>query len=250
MWQAPSTSFQIFIWLSSQSLWSWASTCRWERKSKLVLSSRWAFCKQPSMDVLFLQENWCIAFLHRGCICGIVNVYYRVLLKKEQDTTYNTATVQLGSIIDNTIGIIVGCLPVIQPAIISCCAKACRLFSIRSLISRISSKSRASIAAATGFEKSPEEDASSKRIGRPYLETEILHGADGEGKFMSSIETNKDPLRSWLPGSRDLLKTQASRRINGNHTTAIGTQLSGQNVMTTASISSRREYIPSREMTV
>lgn len=129
-------------------------------------------------------------------------------------------------------------MPVIQPAIISRFAKACRLFSVRSLISHFSSKFRSSTEAATGSEKSPKEDASSKRIGKPYLETEILHGADGNGKFMSNVETKKDPQSSWLSRSRNLLGTWTSGRTNDNHTTANGTQLSDQNIMTTTSISS------------
>jgi hypothetical protein len=180
-----------------------------------------------------------ILFFHRGCICGIINVYYRVLLKNKPDTTYNTAPVELGSIVENTVGIIVGCMPVIQPAIISRCAKACRLFSARSLISRFSSKLRSSTNAATASEKSPKEAASSKRISRPYLKTEILHGADGNGKFMSSVETKKDPpQRLWLSRSRNLLATWTSGRTNENHTTVNDTQLSDQNIMTTSTISS------------
>lgn len=155
----------------------------------------------------------------------------------KQDTTYNTAPVELGSIIENTVGIIVGCMPVIQPAIISRCAKACHLFSVRSLISRFSSKFRSSKATTTGSEKYPKEDASSKKSGAPYLETAILHGADGKGEFMSSVETKKEPQRSWLSRSRNLLGTWTSGRAYGNPTTTNVTNLSDQNILTTTSIS-------------
>ncbi len=165
-------------------------------------------------------------------------MYYRVLLKTKQDTTYHTATVELGSIVENTVGIIVGCMPVIQPAILSRCAEACHLFSVRSLISRFSSKFRSSKDTATGSENSPKEEASSKRIGRPYLETGILHGADGKGNFMSVVETKKEPQHSWLSRSRNLLGTWTSGLTNDNHNTANGTQTSDQNIMTTTSVSS------------
>ncbi len=148
-------------------------------------------------------------------------MYYRVLLKTRQDTTYNTAPVQLGSIVENTVGIIVGCMPVIQPAIISRCTKACRLFSLRSLVSRFSSRLRSSKLAAASSEKSPKDEASSKRIGRPYLETQILQGADGEGKFMTAAGKATGTRPTWL--SRTILGTWTSGRTVGINTSAIGT---------------------------
>lgn len=82
-----------------------------------------------------------------------------------------------------------------------------------------------------------------KMNGTPYVQTEILHGADGKGKFMSSFEAQKSAQRSWLSCSRSLLGTWASGRNNNNgNTTAIGTQLSNQDIMMTASISSHSHY--------
>lgn len=167
-------------------------------------------------------------------------MYYRVLLKREPDTTYNTARAQLGSIVETTVGIVVGCLPVIQPTISSRFAKIFHFFSFRSLISRISLRLGSFTGKATSSEKSPKEGINSLRISRPYLETAILHGADGEGNFMSSVETKKDPLRSWLSisRSRTILGTWTSGRRNSNYTTVRDTPHLNQPIMTTISASS------------
>jgi hypothetical protein len=105
--------------------------------------------------------------------------------------------VLLASIVEFNVGIIVGCMPVIQPAIASRFVKACQLSSVRSLIFRLSFKSKLSKESPGNSDQYRDD----KRYGQPYLKTEILHGADGDGRFMNTmlysttaaLTTNNDP---------------------------------------------------------
>jgi hypothetical protein len=135
-----------------------------------------------------------------------------VLLARTKDTTYYTAPVLLASIVEFNVGIIVGCMPVIQPAIASRFVKACQLSSVRSLIFRLSFKSKLSKESPGNSDQYRDD----KRYGQPYLKTEILHGADGDGRFMSTIGTKSGTRRSWF--RRSIMGT---RRNNGSMNTML-----------------------------
>lgn len=80
-------------------------------------------------------------------------------------------------------------MPVIKPAVLSRCEDFLRLFSVRSLISTFSLRLTSSQRAAVSSGRYPKE---------PYLETQILNGADGDGRFMSTIGNKTGTQRSWL----------------------------------------------------
>lgn len=100
------------------------------------------------------------------------------------DKTYWTAPALLASIVELDIGIIVGCMPVIQVILIRRFAKISQLSPFRCLTKRLF---RARSKASTGGAVENGPDLTEIGNGRPYLETEILHGADGEGNFMSGV---------------------------------------------------------------
>jgi hypothetical protein len=154
-------------------------------------------------------------------------------LSRKADATYYTAPVLLASIVEINVGIVVGCMPVIQTTILSHFSKAWRISSACSLILRLFLNLRASTRAATCSEHHQNE----KRSGKFYLEAEILHGADGEGRFMTSMESSTGTQRSWLQRSRTRLGTWTSRWNKGSNT-ATDYQLSNSSIMITTSISS------------
>jgi hypothetical protein len=125
-------------------------------------------------------------------------------------------------------GIVAGCMPVIQPTLSSRFAKAVRLPSFRSLILRVFVQfSRTAV--------SRNQNRQEGRKGRLYLETEILHGVDGNGKFMSSVESPEVTQYTLLSPPRSPFRTWASGRNNNSNinNTAIGTQISDQSMMVT-----------------
>jgi hypothetical protein len=132
--------------------------------------------------------------------------------------------VLLAAIVELNVGIVVGCMPVIQRTILSHLGKALRFSGVRSLISRLSSKANAFNRRAMNPGASQEWSMK----GRPHIQTDILQGVDGKGKFMSS----------WLSRSRGLMGTWASGRNESDRTTAIGTQSSLNDIVMATSISS------------
>lgn len=158
-------------------------------------------------------------YSHRACACAIVNSYFRVLLATTLDLTYVTAPVLLISIVEINVGIIVGCMPVIQPAIFGRFLQACRLPSLRSLFSRLTLKSHPSRHAAAGGSSTQLQPEKPK--GKPYLETRILHGADGRGNFMTTVDDGASKRRSFF--SRKVFGTwTAGRRDRDHATTGMG----------------------------
>ncbi len=128
-----------------------------------------------------------------------MNSYYRLVLAKREDGSYYTGAVQLGSIVEINVGIVVGCMPVIRPAVLSRSADLMRLFSVRSLFSPFPSSLRSSKRAAASSEQDPKGTPTRReRAGKPHLETQILNGADGDGRFMSSVGNTTRTQRSWL----------------------------------------------------
>ena len=105
-------------------------------------------------------------------------------------------------------------MPVIKPAVLSRSADLLRLFSVWSLFSPFSSRPRSSKRATMSTEQYPKGKPSSKRAGKPYLETQILDGANGDGRFMSSMGNTTGTQRSWL--SRTMLGTWTGNRSHQN----------------------------------
>jgi hypothetical protein len=140
-------------------------------------------------------------------MCAIINAYFRVVLSTKDDATYYLAPVLVGCIVEVNVGIVVGCMPVISAALLSRFAKAFHVSSLRSFISRLSFNSRSSKRGGASSDKFQQLEASNEKNNKPHLETRILEGADGKGKFMNT-------QRSWL--SRSLLGTWTS--TDHNHT--------------------------------
>ncbi|ERF69952.1 hypothetical protein EPUS_05496 [Endocarpon pusillum Z07020] len=146
-----------------------------------------------------------------ACACAIVNSYFRVILTQTLDLTYATAPVLLISIVEINVGIMVGCMPVIQPAIINRVINFFNIAFIRSLLSRLSFSSKASSREVVeGSTQVP------KASDKPHLETRILHGVDGNGNFIrNTAGDGMNTQRSWF--RRAMLGTWTTRRNNSNY---------------------------------
>ena len=151
---------------------------------------------------------------------------------KSSDKTYWTAPALLASIVELDVGIIVGCMPVIQVILIRRFTKISQSSPFRCLTKRLF---RARSKASTGGVVEYGPDLTENRNGRPYLETEILHGANGEGNFMSSVKARTGPQSSWLSRSCRAMGTWTRGQSN---TTTAGTLLSDQSILVTNCVSS------------
>ena len=179
-----------------------------------------------------------IIFLHSGCICGFISTYFWLIMLQSSDKTYWTAPALLTSIIELDVGIIVGCMPVIQVALLRRFTKIFQLSPLRSLRKRfLLARSKAPSGGAVSYGPNISENG----IGRPYLETDILHGADGEGNFMSSVEAPPDPQSSWLLFPCRPTRTWTLGRSKKKITRTTSTLLSDQSLMVTASVSSNTQ---------
>lgn len=144
-----------------------------------------------------------------------------MVLAIKEDKSYYTGSVQLGSIVEINVGIVVGCMPVIKPAVLSRSADRLRLFSVRSLFSPFSLRLTSSKGAAVSSEQYPKGKPSSKRAGKPYLETQILTSVNGDRTSMSSIGNKTGTQHSWL--SRSMLGRWAGNRSHQNLATTDAT---------------------------
>ncbi|KAL8840528.1 MAG: hypothetical protein Q9176_003855 [Flavoplaca citrina] len=142
-----------------------------------------------------------------GCICSVINSYYRVKLARTKDEMWDTVPVIITSIIEINVGIIVGCMPYLAPIMRNGTSKVLRAWShIKTVMTeRFPLRKRSKM-----------QDYSLTQIGSgkgadAYLETRVLGGADGKGKFLqpSTIQN-----KSWWQRS-----TQATRN-DGEITTA------------------------------
>ncbi|KAF7512727.1 hypothetical protein GJ744_000294 [Endocarpon pusillum] len=172
---------------------------------------------------------------------------------KSPDKTYWTAPALLASIVELDVGIIAGCMPVIQVTLIRRFAKISQLSPFRCLTRRLF---RARSEATTGGVVEYGPDLTGNGYGRPYLETEILHGADGEGNFMSSVRAQTDPQSSWLSFPFRAMGTRTRGQSNKNNPTAAGTLRSDHGGLVTNYVSSAgsshidREEEPNRHYMV
>ena len=137
---------------------------------------------ESRLHFTLLDANYML--LLSGIIGGVMNGYYRAMLSRTTDITYWVGPVLLADIVELNIGILVACMPAIQPAIFG------RVFqfspegpSLKRIISRLS----------LGPKTSSREGNSSKadESGKPYLETRILGNARGRGKFMSTVDNTE-----------------------------------------------------------
>jgi len=164
-----------------------------------------------------------------------MNAYFTLAyLRKGDDGTYWSAVLLITGIVELNVGIVVGCMPIIQATILSRFSKAMRISGVRSLISRLSSKTKSYNRGGL----KPGESQEWKMNGIPNIKTDILQGVDGKGKFMGS----------WLSRPRALMGTWASGRNETDRTTRAGTQQTSPNdiVMTTC-ISSHSRCNSSQE---
>ena len=116
------------------------------------------------------------------------------MLSRSKGTTYYTAIVLITSIVEINVGIVVGCMPVIQIAMLRKLSKFLRLPSFRSFVSRISTRQKSSTSGANGG-----QEPKGHVHGAPYLETRIINGADGRGNFIRN--TSKSGVRGWWWGT-------------------------------------------------
>ena len=85
-------------------------------------------------------------------------------------------------------------MPVIRPTIIT---RIFNLLSLKSITSRLSSRSKVSPSGESKPMKREKPDA------KPYLETRILQGARGDGNFMSTIDENSAENLSNMKSPHD-----------------------------------------------
>lgn len=125
-----------------------------------------------------------------GCICGVINSYYRVRLQQAQDIMWATVPMLISSVVEINVGIIVGCMPHLTSVF--------RLHSIKFLrfspLSHLQSGISRSVSWLKRFKKSskPSSDypslTSDKTEGHDaYLKTEIVGSVNGKGGFMPSL---------------------------------------------------------------
>ena len=119
-----------------------------------------------------------------GCVCGVVNAYYRVMLEKTDDGMRHMLPVLVTSIVEIDIGIIVGCMPAFKSFIQThLSSKSLQIFSLRYLRSRLStlrspsSSNRSRILPASGDEESHKFDQvdskNSERRGKGDVGLEV-----------------------------------------------------------------------------
>jgi hypothetical protein len=113
----------------------------------------------------------------------MITAYYTIAyLRKRDDGSYWSAVVLITAIVELNVGIVVGCMPVIQAALLSRFAKTLRFSFVRSLISHLSFQNKAYDRAVV----SPGQYQELNMNGKPFIQTDVLQGADGKGNFMNS----------------------------------------------------------------
>ncbi|MCJ1272014.1 hypothetical protein MMC22_011920 [Lobaria immixta] len=125
-----------------------------------------------------------------GCICGVINSYYRVRLQQAQDPMWATVPMLVSSAVEINVGIIVGCMPHLTSIFRLHSTKFLRFSPLSHLQSGISG----SVSWLKRLKKSskPSSDCpsltSDKAEGHDaYLKTEILGSVNGKGGLMTSL---------------------------------------------------------------
>lgn len=142
-----------------------------------------------------------------GCICGIVNSYYRVVLYKTSDAMWHTVPVLLTSLVEINVGIIVGCMPALKPFIQTNLVKSLQLLSFSHIRSRlhmfrsqsyIQPQSPISTTDLQRFDSNPDENRDNDR--RCQTEDTIVwesgHGFKLATGFLSKVLLGTIPLSS------------------------------------------------------
>lgn len=137
----------------------------------------------------------------------MINSYYRVKLERAGDKMWNTIPVIITSIFEINVGIIVGCMPYLAPMMRNGTSRVlhtwCHIKTVMTERFPLRKWSKMQDYSLTQIGSGKAADA--------YLETRVLGGADGKGKFFQpSTLQNK----SWWQRS-----TQATRN-DGETTTA------------------------------
>lgn len=145
-----------------------------------------------------------------GCVCGVLNSYFRVKLQETADTMRVTAPVITTSVVEINVGIIVGCMPYLAPIMrtgILGLVQVCSLTNIRSIFTEHMPFLRTSKKFAN---EATDQPASASALGseNAYLETHMLGSVDGKGKFLQS---GTFPQKSWL--QRSALDSHGGREI-------------------------------------
>ncbi|KAL8655964.1 MAG: hypothetical protein Q9210_000561 [Variospora velana] len=125
---------------------------------------------------------------HLGCICAVVNSYYRIKLERTKDKMWDTVPVLITTTIEINVGIAVGCMPYLAPMMRSGTSKLARTYSSLKTMLAVYIPVRKKAAGQLIFEGDQPEKSTSgaRKAPRAYLETRMLHGADGKGKFLQS----------------------------------------------------------------
>lgn len=160
-----------------------------------------------------------------GCVCGVLNSYFRVRLQETTDTMRVTASVIITSVIEINVGIIVGCMPYLSPIMrtgILGIVKVCSLTHIRSIFTEHMPFLRTSHKFANEATEHPANASALGSDRNAYLETQMLGSVDGKGKFLQS---GNFPQKSWL--HRSALHSHGGGEIvtsiytNGNETMVV-----------------------------
>lgn len=147
-------------------------------------------------EALFLSLKYSalIVWTVRGCICSGINSYYRWKLAQTLEPLWDTVPVFITSTIEINIGIIVGCIPYLAPLIRNGYSTLTRTWAhLQTIAIR-----RISLGEGSKGRKESRTQLRAKDVSGPVIETRILGGADGKGKFLQSRTLQQS---SWWHGS-------------------------------------------------
>lgn len=127
-----------------------------------------------------------------GCVCGVVNAYYRVILEKTDDGMRHMLPVLVTSIVEINIAIIVGCMPAFKHFVQTHLVfkKSFQFFSFSYFRSRMSTTRRSGNTPSGDFRKfdhhtdsksnlkeNPTENSTSERRGKEDISLEDRSGS-------------------------------------------------------------------------
>lgn len=121
-------------------------------------------------------------------MCAVINSYYRVKLVRSKDRMWDAVPVIITSIFEINVGIIVTCMPYLAPMMRSGTAKLAITYSNLRTRLVVYNPLRKNISSGVIHDegKPDESTTGAAKTPRAYLETRMLNGVDGRGKFLQS----------------------------------------------------------------
>ncbi|KAL8962327.1 MAG: hypothetical protein Q9193_001248 [Seirophora villosa] len=131
-----------------------------------------------------------------GCMCAVINSYYRIELVRSKDRMWDAVPVIITSTFEINVGIMVACMPYLAPMMRSGTSKLARTYSnLRTRLAVHNPLGKNVSRGAIFDEGKPDESTTgAAEIPRAYLETRMLNGVDGKGKFLQSGTVQQ---KSW-----------------------------------------------------